>query len=64
MSATIAKCKAAKVPVGIAVQGAAEDYAAWVKRGSNFTILGDDYDWITQAAGAILRRAREITGGW
>lgn len=63
INATIAKCNAAKIPVGIAVDGTAEDFIGWIRRGIRFVVLGADYDWITQAGGAILRHMREATGG-
>lgn len=60
---TISKCNAAGIPVGTAVEGTAEDFVGWIERGLNFMVLGADYDWITQAGGAILREMREATGG-
>jgi 4-hydroxy-2-oxoheptanedioate aldolase len=60
---TISKCNAAGVPVGIAIDGTAEDFVGWIQRGINFLLLGADYDWITLAGGAILRQMREATGG-
>ena len=63
INTTIAKCNAAKIPVGIAIEEPVEGFVAWIKRGISFLLLGADYDWITQAGGAILRQMREATGG-
>jgi len=60
---TIAKCNAAKIPVGIWADGTAEDFANWVRRGINFQLIGDDCTWISQSGGAILSKMRELTGG-
>jgi 2-keto-3-deoxy-L-rhamnonate aldolase RhmA len=60
---TIAACNAAGMPVGIWVDGTAEELAGWIKRGINFLLIGDDGTWIAQAGRAILQRMREITGG-
>ena len=60
---TIAKCRAAGVPVGIAPGGGPEELLGWVRRGISFLPLGFDYAWISEAGAAVLRRMREATGG-
>ncbi len=60
---TIARCRAAGVPVGIAVGNTREDYLAWVKRGVDFILLGSDIGYIAAGSSAILRDMRAATGG-
>ena len=60
---TISKCNAAGIPVGIPLDGPAEDRAAWMRNGVNFLPLGFDYDWIMQGGKAILNQMRTLTGG-
>jgi 2-keto-3-deoxy-L-rhamnonate aldolase RhmA len=60
---TIAKCKAAGVPVGIAPGGTVEDLVGWIRRGIDFLPLGFDIIWISQGGHAMLERLREATGG-
>ena len=60
---TISKCQAARVPVGIVAGSTAEEFIGWIQRGIDFLVIGADYDWITEAGSAILRRMREATGG-
>ncbi len=60
---TIAKCRAAGVPVGIAAGSTAEDFQAWIRRGIDFITIGFDYGWLAEGSRAILRRMREATGG-
>jgi len=59
----IAKCNAAVIPVGIAMDGTAEDQIEWVNRGVNFLLVGDALTWMIQSGGAMLSRLREETGG-
>ncbi len=60
---TIAKCRAAGVPVGIAAGNTREDYLGWIKRGVDFILLGFDIGYIGAGASAILRDMRAATGG-
>lgn len=63
IDATIAKCKAAGIPVGIAPGGTPEELAGWIRRGIDFLPIGSDVGWISAGGAAMLQRTRELTGG-
>ena len=56
---TIAKARAARIPVGISVTD--EDFESWQARGVNILFLGSDFEFIMQAGSSILNRVREGT---
>jgi 2-dehydro-3-deoxyglucarate aldolase len=61
--ATIKKCNAAHVPVGITVMGGTQDFTYWLGHGLDFITLGFDFDWVTQAGKSVLTEMRATTGG-
>ena len=56
IDATIAKSRAADIPVGISVT--AEDFEHWCARGINIVFLGSDFEFIMQAGSSILNQVR------
>lgn len=58
----ISKCNTTGMPVGIAVDGTAQDFIQWFKRGINFIPLGMDFQWISEAGGSILQEMRAAIG--
>jgi len=60
---TIAGCRAARIPVGIAPGGSVADLVGWVRCGVDFLMIGFDFVWLAAGAEQTLKDMRAATGG-